>query len=458
MHLSKVRFFIFSILFLIPCFVSAQQVIDEVVSVVGSEPILRSEIEVQMVQIREQHPGNVQQAECWLVDQFMQRKLMLWRARLDSLKVTDEQVEGEMDRRMQVFIEQFGSASKLEEYYNKSIPQLKNELRDMIREQLLVDQQQNKIQGGVIASPQDVRDFFSQIPKDSLPYYNTELELSQIVIYPKPGAREKQAEIDLLRQIRADILAGKSTFCTKAILNSEDASTRNKCGNLGMQRADMYVPEFAAVALSLKKDSISDVVETKYGYHIIKLNNRRGDMIDVSHILRIPKITSEAKEKSINTLDSLRNLINAGALSFDAAAYGFSQDEESRNRGGVMIDPGSMGSRIPIDRIDADLFKVIDDLKPGEISKPVPYKSPEGKDGYRIVYMRAKTPPHIANLNEDYSRVAELALAYKKQEKIQEWVEKNIPNVYIFIDPKYKDCEILERWNKGQSFMIGEIK
>lgn len=460
MHSSKIRFSFFSILFLalFAAPVAAQPVIDEIVAVVGSEPILHSEVEVQLMQIRAQQPDNAAQAECWLIDQYMQRKVLLWRARVDSLEVTDDQVEGEMDRRMDVFIQQFGSAAKLEEYYNKSIPELKTELREMIREQLLVDQQQNKVQAGVQASPQDVREFFEQIPKDSLPYYNTELELSHIVIFPEPGTGQKQAEIDRLRQIRADIYAGKSTFCTNAILYSEDPTTKIKCGNLGMQRADMYVPEFSAVALSLRKDSISDVVETKYGYHIIKLNSRRGDMIDVSHILRIPKITAEGESKATSTLDSLRTAINSGAVSFESAAYTFSQDEESRNRGGVMIDPGSTATRIPIDRIDADLFKAIDDLKPGEISEPVPYKSLEGKEGYRIVHLRAKTPPHIANLKEDYSRMAELTLAYKKQEKLQEWVEKNIPNVYVFIDPKYQDCELLERWSKGQTFMIGDIK
>lgn len=435
-----------------------QPVIDEVVAVVGSEPILRSEIEVQLQQIRAQQPESAADAECWLVDQFMVRKLLLWRARTDSLKVGDDQVENEMDRRMQIFVQQFGSESRLEEYYNKSIPQLKNELREMVREQLLIEQQQNKVEGGVLATPHDVTEFFNQIPKDSLPYYNTELELSQIVIYPKPGLKEKQVEIDLLKKIKADVLAGKSTFATNAILYSEDPTSAVRGGNLGMVRADQYVAEFSAAALSLKKDSISDVVETKYGYHIIKLLNRRGDMIDCSHILRIPKTSTEASQLVSKRLDSLRAEVLAGKITFDAAAYKFSEDEESRNRGGVMVDPGSTSIRIPMDHIDAELFKVIDDLKPGDISKPVPYKSPEGKIGYRIVYLKSKTPPHVANLKEDYARIAEMALAYKKQEKLQEWVEKNIPNVYVQIDPSFSQCDNLSRWHKGQTFMLGNIK
>jgi peptidyl-prolyl cis-trans isomerase SurA len=445
-------------IFAMPTFAQGQPVIDEVVAVVGSEPILHSEIEVQLQQIRLQQPESAGDAECWLVDQFMVRKLMLWRARMDSLKVGDDQVENEMDRRMQIFVQQFGSESRLEEYYNKSIPQLKNELREMVREQLLIEQQQNKVEGGVVVSPHDVTDFFNEIPKDSLPYYNTELELSQIVIYPKPGPKEKQAEIDRLKQIRADVLAGKSTFSTNAILYSEDPGSSVKGGNLGMVRADQYVPEFSAAALSLKKDSISGIVETKYGYHIIKLLNRRGDMIDASHILRIPKTSLEASARVSHNLDSIRAEVLAGKTTFDAAAYKYSEDEESRNRGGVMVDPGSMAIRIPMDRIDAELFKIIDDMKPGDISQPVAFRSPEGKIGYRIVYLKSKTAPHRANMKEDYARIAELALAYKKQEKLQEWVDKNIPNVYIHIDPSFDQCENLARWHNGQSFMLGNIK
>ncbi|MGZ5282674.1 MAG: peptidylprolyl isomerase, partial [Bacteroidia bacterium] len=277
MKLFKYLFFVF---FLSSATAFAQPVVDEIIAVVGSEYILRSEIEVQMLQLQQANPTKGNEAQCWLLDQYLQKKMMLSRAKTDSLKVTEEQIEGELDRRIQYFISQIGSEEALEDYYKKSIVEMKNDFRDQVREQLLIEQQQQKVIGTVDVTPQDIKEFYDKIPSDSLPYYSTEMEIGQIVIFPKVSKTERQKTIELLRQARKEILKG-SSFSTKAIIMSEDKGSAINGGDLGWQRADMYVPEFAAAALSLKKDSISDVIETKYGFHILQLLGRKGDLIHV---------------------------------------------------------------------------------------------------------------------------------------------------------------------------------
>lgn len=433
---------------------SAQKVIDGVIAVVGNEPILRSDVEVQLHQLKDLNKEDVEKARCFILDQLMQKKLLLTKAKLDSLKVTDEQVEGELDRRIQYFVSQFGSEEKFESFYNKSIPEFKNEFRDAVKEQLLTEQMQNKVVGNVDVTPSDVRKFYKSLPEDSLPYYNTEMELEQIVIYPKVSKEEKKKAYDELNTIRQEILNG-SKFSIKAIAYSEDPGSAVKGGDLGWQRASNYVPEFSAVAMSLKKDSISDVFETKYGYHIIQMIERKGDMIHVRHILIKPKVSEVDRGKAKAKLDSIRHLIVTDSLGFTAAAYKFSEDEETKNRGGAMVDPKTNASRIPVDELDANIFFAIDKLSIGEVSAPVAYTTmPEGKEAFRIIRLKSKTPPHKANLDDDYPKIKQMALEYEKADVLDKWMTTNIPKIYAHINDDYANCEMLEKWKeaKGVSF------
>jgi peptidyl-prolyl cis-trans isomerase SurA len=431
--------------------VRGQKMVDGVVAVVGSEPIMYSEIEVQLKQVKDLKPDEEQKARCYILDQIMSKKLMLTRAKTDSLKVTDQQVEDELDRRIQYFVSQFGSEAKFEAYYNKTIPQFKAEFRDAVKEQLLTDQQQNKIIGDLDVTPEEIKKFYSSIPEDSLPYYNTEMEIGQIVVYPKVTKDEKQREYQMIKGIREDIINGDK-FSTKAIAYSEDPGSAVKGGDLGWQRTTAYVPEFAAAALAVKRDSISPIIETKYGYHIIQMIERKGDLVHVRHILRIPKVGSEDRRLAKMKLDSIHTLITQDTMSFANAAYKFSEDEETRNRGGLMVDSKTNSARIPVDELDANVFFIVDKLKPGEVSDPVAFTDAAGKEGYRILYLKSKTPPHKANMDDDYPKIKDMALQDKKINVLQSWIVKQIPQTYARINYNLVPaCPVLDKWKKARA-------
>ncbi|MGZ5302881.1 MAG: peptidylprolyl isomerase, partial [Bacteroidia bacterium] len=299
--------------------------------------------------------------------------------------------------------------------------------------------------------------FYDKIPSDSLPYYSTEMEIGQIVIFPKVSKTERQKTIELLRQARKEILKG-SSFSTKAIIMSEDKGSAINGGDLGWQRADMYVPEFAAAALSLKKDSISDVIETKYGFHILQLLGRKGDLIHVRHILKKPQVTEEAYVETKKLMDSIRTAIVTDSVTFEAAAYTFSKDEETKNRGGIITDPKNNASRIPVEELDQNMFFTVDKLKVGEISQPMAFKTADGSDAFRILYLKSKTLPHKANLNDDYPKLKLIVTEYKKAVKLDNWIKKTIPTMYVHIEDEFKSCPTLKHWEKGQQFIVGQSR
>lgn len=446
--------YFYCILFFMCVFITgikAQKNIDEVVAVVGDEVLLRSEIEAQMAQLKDIKGEEGMKAKCFILEQLLQRKLLLSRAKADSLKVSSEQIEGELERRIAFFTSQMGgNPQKLEEYYNKSIVEIKNEFRPAIKEQLLTEQMQGKIGSGVNITPADVEKYFREIPADSLPYYNTEVEVGQIVYFPKITKEEKQRALEKIKKIREDIVSG-AKFSTKAIVYSQDNGSAVKGGDLGMQRADIYVPEFAAVAMKLKKDSISGIVETKFGFHIIQMIERRGEMVHVRHILIKPTLTEDAREAGKKFLDSIRTSIQQDTLTFQQAAYKFSEDEDTRNRGGMLVDMKTNSSKIPVDEMDAATFFAIDKLKVGEISEPVYFKTPDGREAFRILFLKSKTLPHRANMKDDYPKIKQIAQEARKMEKMDEWYKKYISQTYIKINEKYTGCENITPWLKGAS-------
>jgi peptidyl-prolyl cis-trans isomerase SurA len=448
---------LFIIIFLIGSVTAAraQKVLDEVVAQVGNEMILLSDVEAQLLQYKDLGAAKQSQARCIILDQLMQKKLLLTRSKIDSLKVNDEQVENEINRRMQYFIQTYGSEEAIEKFYHKTILEIKNDFRDAIKEQLLEEQMQNKVVSDVDPTPEEVKKFYESIPKDSLPYYNTEFEIGQIIMFPTPTKSDRDKVQGALKEMRQNILNGKKSFCFYAVAYSEDG-TANNCGDLGMQRADNFVPEFSAAALTLRKDSISNVVETKFGFHLIQMIERKGDEIHVRHILMHIKTGSVAIENTRKFLDSLRTEILKGRKDslFTTFAYKYSQDNDTKNRGGMMIDPKTSSSHIPVDEFDAVTFGAIDKLKTGEISKPLYYKSPEGKEGYRLLYVKSKNAPHRANLKDDYPRVKQLAQEEKKVQRLETWFKKYIPTTYVRINPAYNSCQNLDKWHKGATSSV----
>ncbi len=430
----------------------AQQTIDEVVAIVGDEAIMRSDIEGQYMQMQGITKMDRDKAHCMILDQLMEKKLYLIRAMADSLKINDEQVESELTRRIQYFIQRYGSEENMKTQIGKTALELKNDFRQAIREQLLEQQMQEKIVSDVSVTPSDIKKFYKSLPSDSLPYYDTEMEIGQVVVYPKVTHAEKQEAMDKLKKIRKDIVSGAATFEFEAIRYSDDPGSATHGGDLPMQRADTYVPEFTAASLKLKKDSISDIIETKYGYHIIQMLERRGDMIHVRHILIMPKVSEEDRVATRRMLDSIRGKIVADSITFEDAAYKYSKDEETKNRGGLMIDMKTNSSHIAVKSLDGALFFTVDKMKVGEISHPDSYVSPDGKEAFRILFLKSKIPPHKANLKDDYPKIMEIAKEYKKMDIEQEWLKKYIPYTYVRIDKNYINCESLKIWIKpGQN-------
>jgi len=428
--------------------VKADSVVDGVIAVVGGNAILKSELESQYLQYRGQGniAGSEETVKCKLLNTLLFQKLLLHQAQVDSISVTDVMVESEMDRRMRYFIAQAGSPERLEEYYQKSLMEIKNEMRDIIREQMLVEQAQQKITESVTITPSEVKSWFKKLPKDSIPLINAELEIGMIVRIPAIGEEEKQIARERLKEFKKRFEKGDD-FATLAVLYSEDPGSAKQGGELGMfKRGDMR-PEFEAAAFRLKPGEISDIVETEDGFHLIQMIERRGEYINVRHILIQPQVSAYNLARSKVLLDSVATLIQQRKLTFDQAVVQFS-DDPGKNNGGLMINAATGNTRFESGQLDPKIFFIVDKLKVGDISTPVLMKTERGKQEYRIYYLKERTSPHRANLEEDYARIQELALAEKKFKAVSIWIENHLASSYVYISPAYRGCDFEQKWIK----------
>jgi peptidyl-prolyl cis-trans isomerase SurA len=419
--------------------------VDGLVAVVGDKIILKSEVESEYANWIAQGNEADPQMRCIIIDQLLTNKLMLRQAEFDSLEVSDEEIEGQIDRRMRYFVSMIGSREKLEEFYGKSMVEIKDEFRPQIKEMLLAQKMQEKITANVSISPREVQEYFAKIPADSIPFFDAEIELGQIVLFPEVGAEQKEFTIEKLNDIRNRILKGEN-FTTLALLYSEDPGSAKEGGSLGFfGRGDM-VPEFEAVAFKLKPGEVSPIVRTKFGYHILQLVERRGDRVHCRHILIKPPVGNRELERARSRLDSIKGEIASGQLSFTDAVRKHSEDDESKQNGGMLTDEQTGASSFTIDQLTPDIYFAIDKLKPGELSDPQPYAAPDGSRGFRVFYLKSRTSPHQANLNDDYARIQNAALGMKRLETVQQWFSKTKGKTYISIDEEYADCENLQRW------------
>ncbi len=423
------------------------QVIDKIVAVVGKNIILQSDIEEQYLQYRLQGgiKGSASSIRCEILEDMLFRKLMLNQAELDSISVTDEQVESEMDYRIRYYVSQLGSEEKLEEYYNKSMSEIKDELRTIIKDQKMIEEVQRGIVSGVNATPSDVREFYRSIPKDSIPMVSAQYEIAQLVKKPPITLDEKLAVKDELYELRARILKGER-FSTIARIYSEDPGSAKKGGELGFQGRGGFVPEFEAAAFSLKEGEISEVIETEYGFHIIQLIERRGDYVNVRHVLRTLKVSPEALQTAYDELDSIANLIRMDSITFDEAVRQFS-DEDDKVNGGYLVNENTGSTFFAAEDLDQQVSVVVNKLKVGEVSDPVPMKTKNGKDAYRLLIIKKKTTAHKANLNDDYALIQQWTLQKKRQEAINKWIDDKSTKAYVNISEEYRDCDFQFDWN-----------
>ena len=423
------------------------QVIDRVVAVVGQNIILQSDIEAKYMQYRLQGgiKGSASSIRCEILEDLMFEKLMLNQAEMDSITVTDEQVEAEVEQLVRYFVSQLGSQENLEKYYKKTMPEIKDELRRMRRDQMLVEQVQQTILANVEVTPAEVKKCYYNIPKDSIPMVNSKYEIAHLVKKPPITLDEKLAVKDRLYKMRKRILDGER-FSTLALLYSEDPGSAKKGGELGFHGRGEFAPEFEAAAFNLRDGEISEVVETEFGFHIIQMIERRGDFINVRHILLTVKVSLEALQVAYDQLDSIANLIHKDSLTFDEAVRKFS-DEKDKMSGGILVNPNSGSTLFDAAELDQQVSVTINKMKVGEISAPVPMKTADNKDAYRILYLKKKTAPHKANLKDDYTLICDWAMQKKREEIINKWIANNSQKAYIKVIDDFRDCDFMFDWN-----------
>jgi peptidyl-prolyl cis-trans isomerase SurA len=451
---------ILSLLFMFPVNTFAQEtstktekqsqgkIIDQVVAVVGNSEILESDLVNQYLNARMQGniQGTEQQMKCSILESLLYSKLMLAQAQFDSLTVDQTQVTAELEARISTFINRFGSQEAMEKYYGKSMEDIKSELHDIIKDQLLSQQVQQKIISNVTVTPSEVSDFYKSLPKDSIPLIKTEYVIRQIVLSPPVSVEEKLRVKKELLELRKRILNGES-FSTMAILYSEDPNSAKKGGELGFFGPGQLYPQYEAAARKLEPGQISDVVETKAGYHIIQMIAKKGDYFNTRHILLIPKVSPLALQKAKDKLDSIAKLIRSDSMSFDEAVKKFSQGPD-KNSGGYMLNQQTGGVEFQGEQLDPQVSFTISNMKQGEISNAVPFKTDDNKDAFRILYLEKKIESHRANLKMDYNKIEKWALMDKQQKAIDNWINDKAQNTYIRINEAYHSCDFKHNWIK----------
>lgn len=441
-------------LFLITSFgVSAQKKsIDKIAAQVGDNIILLSDIQGQKLQAIQSQMQLGPNIDCDILEELMYQNLLLNQAKLDSIVVSESQVDAEMEQRLRVIEAQIGGRQKLEEFYGKSISQIKSEFRGVIHDQLLSQEMERTITMDVSVTPREVERFYASIPLDSIPLINEQMSFQQIVIYPKITEADKQRAYNELLEIRRLIVEEGRSFSTMARINSDDPGSASQGGRIEATRG-MMVPQFEATAYNLKIGEISDIFETTYGYHIMKLIDRKGDDYVCEHILIIPEFAPESLDKAALRIDSCYQLLQQGKISWEDAVIEFSNDDATKQNKGIITNPMTgdiMWDAENLSEIDRDIYLLTDNLSVGEISQPSLYiNQMERKQGVRIVKLVKRTKPHRANLKDDYALITRAAEADKRQRIIDDWIRTKIGNAYIRIDEDYRDCKFKHPWLKA---------
>lgn len=437
----KRKLFIILILNVVFLYVQGQEIIDRIVAVVGDEIILKSDVESQRIQLIAQGHVFVDTDEkCDILEEMLFQKLLLNQAFADSLEITRTEVENELNRRLNVFINQYGSERQLEEVYGKSVREIKEDFRDIIKEQILIQRMQMKLIEHINITPAEVRDFFNSIPKDSLPVINAYYEYSELVIEPEIGQQQRNETISKLEELRQRVIDGER-FQTLAVIHSEDQSSAVRGGELGFFSREDMVPEFSAAAFRLvNPGDVSRVVKTEFGYHIIQLIERRGGLVNVRHILMSPSVSDEQLEIVEKEIGRIYNKILADSINFNEAVQKYSQGE-SRFNNGAVLNPRTGDRKNPIEMVEPRTQRILNGLQPGQISEPFLGTNMKGQRVFKILRLDRKEDAHIACIERDYREIKEFALHNAQQDYILEWINQALDRFYIRIDDSYANCQ-----------------
>lgn len=416
---------------------------DKIVGIVGDKIILYSEIHDAISDRKRRGEPVPENAECNLFQQALATKAMVLQAEKDSLPVSDDEIEATLDNKIREFIRMYNGKENLEQIANRTVYQIKEDFRSSIRENLLAEAMRKKLIQNVKITPSEVKAFYEKLPKDSLPFFESELEIGEIVSYPKASRDIELLSIEELNKFKSQVESGSRKFETLADLYSDDKGTQQQGGILAINRGEQnWDPTFKSAVFRLKEGQVSSVIKSKFGFHIIYLVSRSGDDAMVRHILKIPQVTKTEIDESIAKLDSVRSRLIAGNIDFGAAVAKYSDDEMTKfNTGGLKV--------ATIDQLDKDLVSRLNELKIGEYSQPMTFKDERDKQGVRIVYIRSKTEPHRMNLKDDYNKIAEEARKEKEYDVMEKWFNNRIPEFYIMIDESFKGCREIEPWIKS---------
>ncbi|MCD6069066.1 MAG: parvulin-like peptidyl-prolyl isomerase [Bacteroidetes bacterium] len=435
-----------------PFFGLAQpQTVDKVIGVVGKHIILQSDYYSTVQEFIKQGAVMNDSLRSKIYEELLFQKLLLAQADKDSVYVKDEQVDAELERRMGYYLNQFGSEENFYSFYGKSSQAFKEDLRDDVTDQLVAQQMQGKVLGDIKVTPQEVRNFYNAIPMDSLPLINSEVELGQLVKKPEVSGEAKQIALEKIQGLRKRILTEEGTTMTAlaTIYTDDPGSARTGGIYKGIMRGQ-FVPEFDAIAFKLKTNEISEVFETMFGYHFVKLLARRGDLIDVQHILITPKIDDKDMLLAKNRIDSLYAAISNKEISFCDATTRFSDDRETKNSCGAIVNNAAGSTRFEVEelaQIEQNLIFLLDKLQVGEITKPTVYQTSDSKQAYRIIYLKSRTLPHVANLKDDYQRIQNMTINSKQKKIASDWIAKKAKNMYIKVDPEFRNGKFEYNWN-----------
>ena len=429
-------------------------VADKIAGIVGDKIILKSELATAIADMIRNNGGQEVKGvdECTILDNMLIQKALVLQAEKDSLPVTDEEVEAEVDQKIRYFIQLYGGKDAFEQIAQRTVYQAKLDFMGPIREQRLAEAMRRKVVQDVTVTPTEVKEYYDKIPTDKRIFYESEMQLDQVLIYPKASRDIEQLAIADLNEYKKEVESGTRTFEALARLYSDDPGTKEKGGIIELSRSDnkTFDPVFFSTAFRLKEGQVSPVVKSKFGYHIIQMVSRNGDDAVVRHILRIPQITQTEVDETTKQLDTIRTALVNGQIQFGQAIalYG---DESQKSTAGQIMNPRTGSTFLTISDMDKDLVLLLKDanLKPGEISKPYVFSDERNKKGVRIVKMLSKSEPHRENLRDDYDRIAARALEQKRSAALEKWFLTKIPTFYIMIDGDYRSCPNLAKWEIG---------
>jgi len=428
-------------------FANAQRAVvaDKIVGIVGDKIILKSDITNAIADAKRQGQEVPPEGNCIVMQQALAQKALVLQAEKDSLVISEEEIDALLENQIRSFIQAYGSKEALEQIAGRTIYQLKEDFRQPFRERKLAEMMRNTIVENVKITPNEVKEYFEQIPKDSLPFYESELELGEIVVFPKASRDIEKLAIDELNEYKKQIESGTRKIETLASLYSDDPGSKDRKGEYTINRNEKsWDPAFLNAAFRLKEGQVSQVIKSKFGYHIIQMMSRAGDDAVVRHILKIPQVTETEVSESTRHLDSVRAKLLAGVLNFGEAVSRFSDDDAHKFTGGIRQCRN--GNYCMIDELDKDVVVLLKNLRVGEYSQPTPFADERGRRGVRIVYLKTRTEPHRENLKDDYNRISQRALEIKKEETLEKWFKKSIPTYYIMIDEEFRTCSMLDTW------------